>query len=125
MIKLLYIGFGGFFGAIFRFLTSKFVNNLFPFAFVPYGTIIVNIIGSFLLAFIMTATYIRFQIKPEIFCFVATGFMGSFTTFSTFSYESLKLFSESVLRGIVYLAAMIILGLLAAYFGFLVARIKL
>ena len=125
MIKILYIGLGGFFGSIFRFLISKIINNFFPFGFIPYGTIVVNTFGSFILAFIMTATFIKYQIKSEYFCFLATGFLGAFTTFSTFTYESLKLFSESQIRGLIYFVVMIFLGIIAAYTGFLIARIKL
>ena len=125
LIRILYIGVGGFLGSILRYLVSKGINNLFPFAFLPYGTIAVNIIGSFILTFLMTATYIRYQLPLEIVCFFATGFLGAFTTFSTFSYETLKLFSESHIRALIYFGVMIFLGIFFAYLGFLTARIKL
>ena len=125
LLRIIYIGIGGFLGSIFRFLLSRAVNNMFPFAFLPYGTIVVNVIGSFLLSYIMTATYIRYQIRLEFFCFFSTGFLGAFTTFSTFGYETLKLFSESHIRGILYLFVMILFGLTAAYLGFVTARIKI
>ncbi len=125
LLKILFIGLGGFLGSVSRYLVSKTINNWFPFAFVPLGTIIVNLLGSFVLAYFMTATYIRYQLKPEYFCFIATGFLGAFTTFSTFTYEGLKLFSESNIRGLLYITVMFLGGLIAAYLGFLLARIKL
>lgn len=125
LVRILYIGFGGFLGSILRYLISKGINNFFPFAFLPYGTIIVNIAGAFLLTYLMTATYVRYQLPLEVFCFFATGFLGAFTTFSTFSYETLKLFSESHIRAIIYFVIMLFLGIVSAYLGFLAGRIKL
>lgn len=91
MSTLLWIGAGGFFGAIARFLISGFVQKLFPLPF-PVGTLAVNLLGSFLIGFL--ALYFEEVIAPQYRAMVVTGFLGALTTFSTFSYETAMLIIE-------------------------------
>lgn len=115
-MQLIYIGLGGFFGAVFRFILSRFVNNYFT-SF-PVGTLVVNVTGSFILGFIMYGLLSGKNISPEFRDFSAIGFIGAFTTMSTFAYESLRLaeLSEYMHFGLnIFLN--IFLCLLAVYFG--------
>lgn len=93
MIQILYIGIGGFFGAVFRFLTARFFNNLFP-SF-PFGTLVVNVAGSFILGFVIFSMLGGKQISPELRDLITIGFIGAFTTMSTFAYESFRLYELS------------------------------
>jgi CrcB protein len=85
--ELLLIGIGGFFGAMLRYLISGILPTKFG---LPTGTMMVNLIGSFLVGIIMYSSMF-FQISPESRLFIITGFCGALTTFSTFSYETFSL----------------------------------
>ncbi len=82
---LLYIGAGGFLGAISRFLLAGFVQKSFA-TFFPVGTLFVNVLGSFIIGFM--AMYFENTVQPEYKALVITGFLGALTTFSTFSLEN-------------------------------------
>ncbi len=88
---LLYIGFGGFFGAISRYLIAGYVQKSFGILF-PVGTLSVNVLGSFIIGFM--AMYFSEVIAPEYKAFVITGFLGALTTFSTFSLENVNMIQD-------------------------------
>src|SRR5664279_2243186 len=89
MQQVLMVGAGGFLGAIARFLTSKYTSG-FAGSF-PLGTLIVNVVGSFFLGFIMYSILNDSRlISPDLRSFAAIGFIGAFTTMSTFAYESFR-----------------------------------
>ncbi len=88
-----YVGIGGFLGAIARFFISGFVQKTLGITF-PVGTLCVNVLGSFLIGFlVMVFEYI---IAPEWKALLITGFLGALTTFSTFSYETVVLIQEGL-----------------------------
>ncbi len=91
-ITLIYIGIGGFLGAISRFLIASGVQKFFG-GFFPIGTLSVNVIGSFLIGII--ALYFEQIVAPEYRALFITGFLGALTTFSTFSFETTMLIQES------------------------------
>jgi len=112
----LIVGFGGFIGAVLRYWVSGWVQSEFV-AF-PFGTLGVNFIGSLLLALIMYASEYRGLFGEEARVFLTIGVLGSFTTMSTFSYESIKLLEQDqhILFGL-NLVGTITLCLLAIYLG--------
>jgi fluoride exporter len=84
----------------------------------PYGTLAVNVLGSFILGFFLTLATGRLEISPNMRILVATGFCGSFTTFSAFSYEVVTLLQAgNYLAGILYPIASVAGGLLGVIGG--------
>ena len=96
MDKLVYIGIGGFFGANARYLLSLWANGLLipRWGEFPYGTLIVNVVGSFGLALFGVWFGARTGMSSQLRLLVGAGFFGAFTTFSTFANESINLNSE-------------------------------
>ena len=112
----LLVGFGGFVGAILRYWLSGLIQS--GFIIFPAGTLGVNFIGSFLLALIMYASEYRGVFNEETRICLTIGVLGTFTTMSTFSYESIKLLeqSEHMMFGLNVIGN-ISLCLLAIYLG--------
>jgi CrcB protein len=88
----LLVGLGGFLGSILRFLASGFVQQrLDSLGSFPYGTMAVNIVGSATIGLLAGAADARAILSPEARLFLLVGVLGGFTTFSTFSYETISL----------------------------------
>lgn len=122
MLKLMCIGLGGFLGAISRYSISKWVETRWE-VVLPYGTLIVNITGSFLLGLIMTLFMEKGIEYPYLKTAITTGFLGALTTFSTFGYETMMLFEdkEFILAG-VNVFANLIFGLIFVMLGILIGK---
>lgn len=119
MIKVIYVGLGGFIGASLRYLISIGASKTFNFD-IPMGTLIVNILGGLLIGFIMELSFSTDIISPDLRLFLTTGILGGLTTFSTFSYETINLLnSGSYIWGIVN----IILNLLLSLIGVVIGKI--
>ena len=107
---------GGGIGSIIRYLITKvsfFSSNSFP-----YSTFISNIIGCFILGLALTYFMKNDSQNSTIFIFIAVGFCGGFTTFSTFSSEGLELINNgNLITFIVYTFTSIFLGIIAVYLG--------
>ena len=89
----------------------------------PYGTLIVNVAGSFLLALLMQLALSGDRISPTLRLVLATGFLGGFTTYSSFNYETLALFEQRAFGpAAVYFAATVIGCLAAGLLGFAAGR---
>ncbi|MCU9595005.1 fluoride efflux transporter CrcB [Caldibacillus thermolactis] len=115
-MKLLFVMIGGFFGAICRFALSEWIhtNNEFPLA-----TLLINESGCFLLGWFLTFVSQLRKIRPEFTLLVGTGFIGSFTTFSTFSMETLSLIQSGfIFMAFFYVLTSTVLGILLAYAGY-------
>jgi CrcB protein len=124
MIKtLLLIGTGGFLGSISRFLASRFIQNIFPSAF-PFGTFLVNISGCFLIGLIYGFSEKSSLVSSEWKMFLAVGFCGGFTTFSTFANENLALLRDGeFLHFFMYTGLSVILGITATFIGVIITKI--
>lgn len=103
--EIWFIGIGGFLGANARFLVSRTVSRLLGSSY-PYGTLLVNFTGSLLLGFFLIWVSERVLADYHLRLFLAIGFCGAYTTFSSFSFETFALFEQ----GHYWLAASNILG---------------
>jgi CrcB protein len=116
------VGIGGLLGANARYHVGQWVASWWGTAF-PWGTLLINVSGSFVLGLFLTLTAERFMMKPTTRLFVATGFLGGYTTFSTFSYEAVRLLQHGhVIRAVVYVVSSLIAGLVAVVAGIAAAR---
>jgi len=88
----------------------------------PYGTLAVNIVGCFLLGGLAEYGLTHLTIPPEWRIGITTGFLGAFTTFSAFTYETVRLFQDGQwFRAITYVLASILIGILAVFSGIRIA----
>ena len=120
--KILIVGVGGFIGANVRYWLGAWIDAQFGLHF-PLGTFIINLTGSLLLGFIATITLERALIDPRWRLAIAVGFIGAYTTFSTFTYESVKLL-EAGSYGLAALNVVgsTVLGLVGAAIGIAIGR---
>jgi CrcB protein len=123
MEKFLLISTGAVLGANARYWLGTWVSEKWGSTF-PIGTLIINITGSFLLGLFMTLATERFLIDPRWRFLVAVGFLGAYTTFSTFTYESFNLiFKGQWLPGLLNLLGSSLLGLLAVGLGVYLGKV--
>jgi fluoride exporter len=117
----LWVGTAGFLGASLRYSIGVFLFNestIFPFA-----TLTVNLLGSFLLAWLSTGLMRRFSMPAHIKAALGTGFVGSFTTFSTLSVETAALLlNGKTVLAVVYIAVSLFGGLWMSRLGFQVRK---
>ena len=88
-MRLLAVALGGALGAVSRYLISSWVSNLSRESAFPFGTLVVNFTGSFLLGLLMGSEG-RWLLPPALRLALGAGCLGAFTTFSTFSYETIE-----------------------------------
>lgn len=122
-MKIFFIGIGGFLGAISRYYVSKY-SNIFLVDKIPLGTVIVNITGSFVLGYLYVLSVERLAVSENFRFFLGVGFLGAYTTFSTFSVEFVNLISEGVyFSAAIYWIFNVVLSIVAAFFGIYLARL--
>ena len=97
MLNVLFVGVGGFLGAILRFIVSGYVQNLSVSGSFPVGTLAVNFLGCLLLAGLSAASNQVGGFSAESRALIFIGLLGAFTTFSTFSLETFTLFQDGKL----------------------------
>lgn len=113
----LYIAVGGACGAVARFFLSTWVYNKTQQVF-PYGTFLVNLVGCFLLGLFYTIFLEKSVVNPQIRSMITVGFLGAFTTFSTFSLETLNIIKEGNIGiSLLYAGLSIFLGILFVWLG--------
>jgi CrcB protein len=119
---LLYVALGSAIGGVSRYLLGGLVQRMLDTTF-PAGTLLVNITGSFLLGAIIRYALETPSLSPEVRAFLTIGFCGGYTTFSTFSYETMALLEDGEwARAGVYITASVILSLIATFLGLALAR---
>ena len=117
-----YIAFGSAVGGVARFLLGGAVQRVAGSTF-PVWTLLVNVTGSLLLGFLMRYLLEGSPTSPEVRALLTTGFCGGYTTFSTFSFETIALLEQGdIRRGVLYIVLSVSLSLLATLGGMGLAR---
>jgi fluoride exporter len=120
--KILIIGLGGFLGSAMRYITVRWVDGKLNTLF-PYGTLTVNIVGSFMLGIIYMAALRKAGLSENGRLFLGVGFCGGFTTFSAFALENFNLMQEKLPgTSLLYISLSVVVGILALAAGIWVGR---
>ncbi len=123
MQKLLLIGLAGALGALARYGLGGLVQRYAGVTF-PWGTFMVNIIGAFLFGFIWSLVEQRLVISVETRVIILSGFLGAFTTFSSFMFETSSLIGEAQWGlAVLNVVGQVILGLMAMFLGLAAGRV--
>lgn len=123
MSRIILVAIGGALGALARYWLGSFIASRWPLAF-PLGTLTINVSGSFVIGLFLALATERYNFDPGWRLLFSVGFLGAYTTFSTFEYETIKLIEEG--RGMeaaLYVACSVILGFVAVWLGLSLARI--
>ncbi len=119
---LLYVALGSAIGGVSRYLLGGLVQRMLDTTF-PAGTLLVNVTGSFLIGAIIRYALETPSLTPEVRAFLTIGVCGGYTTFSTFSYETVALLEDGEwARAGVYITASVMLSLMGTFLGFALAR---
>lgn len=106
---------GGFLGSVSRYVLGEWIITKNGF---PLGTLMINLLGCFILGWLLTYVSRRKKIRSEYTLLFGTGFIGSFTTFSTFSYETIGLLEDGfVFLSLVYVLTTVFFGLFLSFLG--------
>ncbi len=120
--QLAFIAVGGAIGAVLRFLVSSGVHSFMSRDF-PYGTLTVNVVGSFLMGISYVLLIERLNLSPEWRAFIIVGLLGAFTTFSTFSIETLLLIESSELfKALMNIILSVVLCIMGSWIGIILGR---
>ncbi len=123
MSKLLWVGLGGFAGSIARYALGVWVYNRMGTKF-PYGTFVINMTGCFLIGAILTILDGRIGLSPAWRLAIPIGFIGAYTTFSTFEYETYRLVHAGQSQlGFLNIALSAVVGYFAVWIGVMVGRV--
>ena len=121
-MQIFSIALGGALGAISRYCLGNLISRIIGIA-LPYGTFVINIVGCFFMGLLMTMVIERCMLSTIWRLFLCVGFLGGFTTFSSFGYESLMLLQEGRYLAVLgYAGGSMVLGLLAAALGVALGR---
>lgn len=121
MKEILWVGLGGFLGANARYLLGAWVTARLGSNF-PYGTFVINVTGSFVLG-LLVSLLDAYVMAPALRLSLAMGFIGAYTTFSTFTYETMRLIETgSPLLAVANVVGSIVFGMLAVAAGLALGR---
>lgn len=122
MLKYLAVGVGGFLGAIARYVIGAYIGSRFGVRF-PYGTFVINMTGSFLIGFVL-ALLARTTASAYWRYLIPIGFIGAYTTFSTFEYETLRAVQDGQLvTGLLNVGLSVVVGFAAVWAGAAIGRV--
>ena len=120
--QLIFIAAGGALGAVFRFLVSNGIHSFMGRNF-PYGTLTVNVMGSFVMGLSYVMLIERLNISAEWRAFIVVGLLGAFTTFSTFSIETLMLIQNNELsKAMLNVLLSVVLCVMGSWIGLILGR---
>jgi CrcB protein len=122
LLKYLVIGVGGLLGAVARYAVATYIGSLYGVSF-PYGTFLINMSGCFLIGLIVPLLE-RTSASPYWRYFIPIGFIGAYTTFSTFEYETLQAIQDGqIMTGLLNVGLSVIVGFVAVWVGVAIGRI--
>jgi CrcB protein len=122
-VRSLWIGVGGFFGAVARYQLDSLITRHQRGEF-PWGTLVVNVSGCFLLGLLFTLSSDRLDANPALRVALTVGFVGAYTTFSTFSLQAVRLTEVGqVAQAVAYVGASVAVGIVAAWAGMSTGRV--
>lgn len=122
MQKYVVVGIGGFLGAVARYVVGNYIGSRYGVRF-PYGTFVINMTGSFLIGLVLTVLA-RTTASPYWRYLIPIGFIGAYTTFSTFEYETLRAVQDGqVTTGLLNITLSVVVGFLAVWAGAAMGRV--
>ncbi len=121
LTKIIAVAIGGAFGAVFRYLLNLIFAEYFaPF---PFATFFINVTGSFVIGFMLTLFGEKFAVSEYLQLALIVGFLGAYTTFSTFEFETFSLIREkNFVNAFLYLFSSVLLGFAGVLSGVWLAR---
>ncbi len=124
MLRTIFIvGAGGFIGSVMRYLVQIFVEKGMSSTF-PWGTFVANIAGSFIIGMVFALAQKGNLLNAEWRMFLAVGFCGGFTTFSSFAYNNLTMLKEQAFGQFIWnVGGSLFFGLLAVYLGMVLIKV--
>lgn len=122
LTKYLMVGIGGFLGSIARYAVGSYVGSRFGSRF-PYGTFLINISGSFIIGMLIAVLEARTALSPNWRYLLPIGFVGAYTTFSTFEYETFRIMQDGdVLVAALNIVLSVAVGFAAVWSGITAGR---
>jgi CrcB protein len=122
LLKYLMVGIGGCLGSILRFWLGSYIGNKMGTRF-PYGTFVINITGSFLIGLVFALLTVKTEWSPNWRYLIPIGFIGGYTTFSSFEFETLRTIQDGQIGlGLLYVAASVVVGFVAVWGGMIAGR---
>jgi fluoride exporter len=123
MNKFLLVAFGGAVGSVVRFWLGAYVSNRYGARF-PYGTFVINVTASFLIGFILTLLAAKTSWSPNWRYLISVGFLGGYSTFSTFEWETFRVFQDGeLLVAGLNVVLSVAVGFVAVWLGYITGKL--